>query len=441
MTNRSYNRRQFIRMVGVAAATGSLWACGGAGSQRVTSQPTQATLEEFSALMWQVSPTTDRNFKQRAQTFNDTHKGRYKVNFQLLPYDQYWQKIPLAYSANRPYDVYFWDVQAYGHFKKGMLLDVQPYLDKAGMFDKDKYPTKLFEVWRLDGSHMYAVPENIQTVALYYNQKMFDQAGIKYPDESWTWDDFLATAQKLTIRQGNKVVQWGVDPGVLQVWWGLQVLSWDQGSAFFDKIVEPTKFQMQDPVNIKALQFVQDLIWKEHVAPNAAQRASISQNVGPFQAGRTAMFFGGSWDMSPLSQASFKWGMVPWPKWNGKRVTPYWLGGWVISKKSKVPDAAFEWARWSATDFQMTMAKQHDWIPILNSARLSKESLEGQPQGYRLVLDAVTSSEAKLGDLYTTNNQQIVFEVFGPVLDQLWNNKITPEQAAKTIDEKANKLL
>jgi len=33
---------------------------------------------------------------------------------------------------------------------------------------------------------------------MFYNKKLFDQAGISYPSGDWTWEDFLAIAQKLT---------------------------------------------------------------------------------------------------------------------------------------------------------------------------------------------------------------------------------------------------
>ena len=43
--------------------------------------------------------------------------------------------------------------------------------------------------------------------------------------------------------------------------------------------------------------------------------------------------------------------------------------------------------------------------------------------------------------MYHGKGQQIINEVINPTLDQLWNNKLTPEEAAKQIDDKANALL
>ncbi|MFQ9480465.1 MAG: extracellular solute-binding protein [Oscillospiraceae bacterium] len=44
---------------------------------------------------------------------------------------------------------------------------------------------------------MYGVPKDKDTVCLVYNKEMFDQAGVAYPDENWTWDDLTEASQKI----------------------------------------------------------------------------------------------------------------------------------------------------------------------------------------------------------------------------------------------------
>ena len=44
----------------------------------------------------------------------------------------------------------------------------------------------------------YGLPWIAQPVMLYYNPKLFADAGVEPPDENWTWDDFKAAAAKLT---------------------------------------------------------------------------------------------------------------------------------------------------------------------------------------------------------------------------------------------------
>jgi multiple sugar transport system substrate-binding protein len=457
MHNR-WNRRQFLK--GMAAGAGSLLAaslaaCGTTGAPAAPGAADSGATEaggaaeapaqtggvkNVRALAWSNGPAIDEHFNQRVKAFNAAHEGAVSVDLQFLPYDQYWQKIDLAYASNQPYDIYYWDVQAYAHYKKGLLSDLQPYLQtKPDILDSANYPVHLYEPWKFDGAHLYGMPENLQTMVLFFNKDLFDKAGYKYPDENWTWDDVLTAARQLTIREGDRVTQWGMDMGDMSIWWGLQTLSWAQDDAFFDKVLEPTKFNMSSPANVQSMRFIQDLIWKEKVAPNAAQRQAVGQDVGIFQSGKTAIYPGGGWNIASYASLPFKWDIAPLPKWKTKRVVPYWLGGWVIPKDSKVADAAFEYAHWSATAFQPQMAKDHDWVPLQNKARTSPEMLAGMPEGFKVSLDAISS--AKIGDLYHRNSQQILNEVLGPVLTQVWENKLTPEEAGKQIDEQANELL
>ena len=46
---------------------------------------------------------------------------------------------------------------------------------------------------------------------LFYNKDAFDAAGLEYPNENWTWDDFLAAAKALTIDKNGdgEIDQWG----------------------------------------------------------------------------------------------------------------------------------------------------------------------------------------------------------------------------------------
>jgi multiple sugar transport system substrate-binding protein len=432
------SRRSFLSSAAIAAGAAGLAplaACSSGGGETSSS----GGLTKIRVLAWSNGPTIDANFKNRVKAFNAAHKGKIEATPQLLPYDQYWQKIQLAYSAREPYDVYFWDIQAYGHYKKGLLASVQEQISQSPLLDGGKYPVDLYEPWKFDGSNMFGVPENVQSMVFFYNKDLFAKAGLATPDENWTWDDVLEAADKLTIREGNKTTQWGMATGDLTVWWGLQTLSWAQDIAFVDKELEPTKFLMSDPRNVTTMKFVQDLIYTHKVAPNAAQAEAFAQDVNPFATGRVAMVAAGGWNMSAFNQLDFEWAIAPLPKFGTMRVAPYWLGGWMIPKSTDTQDAAFKYALWSASDFQPQMAKDHDWIPLRTAERTSNEMVSGMPEGFAESLTQLESS--RIGDIYHTNNQQIVEEVFNPTFDLLWANKITPEQAAKQIDEKGNALL
>ena len=107
-------------------------------------------------------------------------------------------------------------MQAYGHYKRDLLLNLQPMIDASQVFDPVDYPVELFDVWRLDGENLYALPENLQSMSLYYNTTIFDQAGATVPDDTWTWDQVVEAGKALTVRDGDRVSQYGLDVGTMR---------------------------------------------------------------------------------------------------------------------------------------------------------------------------------------------------------------------------------
>ncbi|NTV64105.1 MAG: extracellular solute-binding protein, partial [Oscillochloris sp.] len=82
---------------------------------------------------------------------------------------------------------------------KDYPLDTSIYL--PGVLDPGKWAGK-----------QYLLPKDYTPLAVYYNKKIFDQFGVAYPKDGWTWDDFLHTAQALTkdINGDGQSDIWGV---------------------------------------------------------------------------------------------------------------------------------------------------------------------------------------------------------------------------------------
>jgi multiple sugar transport system substrate-binding protein len=447
MSNLSENALTRRRLLGGLAGSAVMATMAGCGGGSTGNQPAPAPTStevvgrtNLEIYAWSNGPTIDANFKKRVQLFNEEHKGKFTAKINFLPYDQYWQKVQLQYAAQKPFDIYFWDVQAYAHYKKGLIFNEQPVIDTTPMVDPAKYPTNLYEPWKFDGQNLFCVPENIQSTALFYNKDHFDEVGLEYPDASWTWDKVIEVAPQLQKSSGSKVTRWGLDIGTLGIWWGIQTLAWAVGTAFVDKALEPTAFQMTDPKIVESMRFVQDLMWDKHIAPRPEERAAVTANNGGFASGAYSIVPGATWDIAAFSQMKNKWAMAPMPSYQGQpSVPPYWLGGWVIPQKSGALTAAQTFAIWSATTFQPQMAKDHDWIPLQNEARTSEEMLKGMPEGFVEAMEALPN--ARIGDFYTANMQQIFNEVFTPNFDQFLNNKLTAEQAAQKMQDAGTKLL
>jgi len=102
-----------------------------------------------------------------------------------------------------------------------------------------------------------AIPSLIDDLAVVYNKKLFDQAGLQYPSPDWTWDDFRATAKKLTDKgKGQFGTGW---PGVgdEDTVWRIWPFVWQQGGEILSSDGKSVGFS--GPTGLKALQTVYDM--------------------------------------------------------------------------------------------------------------------------------------------------------------------------------------
>jgi multiple sugar transport system substrate-binding protein len=81
-------------------------------------------------------------------------------------------------------------------------LDLQPLIDADSNFNLDDYPAALLTPYQ-QGGQLHGLPWGIIFRVLVYNKDAFDAAGLPLPTGTWTLDDFLNAAQKLTSGSGD----------------------------------------------------------------------------------------------------------------------------------------------------------------------------------------------------------------------------------------------
>ncbi len=69
-----------------------------------------------------------------------------------------------------------------------ILLDLTDYVEKSEKIKLDNYPEEISDIYIADDGRVLGVPKDVGTSALWFNKTMFDEAGIEYPDETWTWE-------------------------------------------------------------------------------------------------------------------------------------------------------------------------------------------------------------------------------------------------------------
>jgi ABC-type glycerol-3-phosphate transport system substrate-binding protein len=221
--------------------------------------------------------------------------------------------------------------------EKGMALDLDPYIKRSMKAEElaDFYPGPL-EGMKVEGKQM-ALPAYINTNLMFLNRDQLNEAGLSYPDDNWTREQFLEYAQKLTKRQGQEVERWGFDmpfDGIdrLVSW------IWSMGGELHDP-KDVTRFLFDQPKTIEAVTFMHDLIWKHRVAPaNTDMRWGLSL-ADAFINGKTAIVMGASGDAATYSLRinAFNWDFAPLTKGPGGYGARISMDGYMISRETKIP--------------------------------------------------------------------------------------------------------
>ncbi len=226
----------------------------------------------------------------------------------------------------------------------------------------------------------YLLPKDFSPMAIYYNKKLFDEAGVAYPAEGWTWDDLLATAQALTKTDASgNVVQWGIQlPGPWTT--GFEYWVAAAGGSLISE--DGTNFvgYMDSPEVQNAVQFYADLYNKHKVAPPPADMNAFGGGNSEFDNGTAAMRLFGRWPQSGMKEnPNIDLGVAPLPAGADRAGVLFW-GGFGISSLSDNPEAAWRFLRYYTGAEGAAVWK--DWaLPTVKSVAeesgLSTDPIEG----------------------------------------------------------------
>jgi multiple sugar transport system substrate-binding protein len=255
----------------------------------------------------------------------------------------YYTKLQTNLAGGTAADL-LWLSQEYiaGYAQKGVLLDISDRLAKddrpAAKLD-DYYPSVLQTAQYENKT--YGLPWIAQPVMLYYNPKLFADAGVEPPNENWTWDDFKAAAAKLTkdTDGDGKADQFGT---AFNGWPPIQMFIWQAGGEVISE--DKTKSPLDSPEALAGAQFYGDIIYNPEYA--ATEDVIKEQGFGELaKNGRVAMFYGGAGDDLDYAHtkdpkfAELKIALVP--KGPQSRATFAWTASTVINAATANPDQAY----------------------------------------------------------------------------------------------------
>ena len=180
-----------MKMKKVLAAALSL-AC--ASTLFATTAVTASAADKKEVVIWDYFETDAQ--KQMMQSLIDgfnASQDEYEASHVYVPFADYEKQLTLGIASGELPDLVILDGCGMASFiQLGLFGDISD-----ADINWDEYMEGPMESTMLDGKH-YGIPFATNCTALYYNKDLFDAAGIDYPDENTTWDEFHEMAKALT---------------------------------------------------------------------------------------------------------------------------------------------------------------------------------------------------------------------------------------------------
>jgi multiple sugar transport system substrate-binding protein len=313
------------------------------GSSDATTQPATTSGEKVPIRLATWAGVEESQELQAVIDKINAQSTTYQIVHEPQPADFY-TKIQTNLAGGTAADL-IWLSQEYiaGYADKGVLLDITDRLaaDSRPAAKLDDYFPDVLQTAQYNG-RTYGLPWIAQPVMLYYNPKLFADAGVEEPNENWTWDDFKTAAEKLT-RDTNGDGQIDVYGTAFNSWPPIHMFIWQAGGEVVseDRKTSP----IDSPEAIAGAQFYKDIIYNPKYA--APQSVITEQGFGELaKNGKVAMFFGGAADDLDYAHskdarfAEMKVTLVP--KGPKNRQTFAWTASTVINAATKSPDAAYQ---------------------------------------------------------------------------------------------------
>ncbi|MFT4216405.1 MAG: sugar ABC transporter substrate-binding protein [Micropruina sp.] len=441
-------RRTFVTAVAAAVALGAA-GCSPAAQQQSQSSASTGAPVTVTVRLWdeQVQKAYDASFAEfTKQNPNIT------VKTVLVPWADYFTKLRTDVSGGNADDIFMMNgsyLQPY--VTSGALMEIGSDFDA----EKGEWVPAAVEQYTRDGK-LWGVPQLTDGgIAVYYNKKLLDDAGIT-PEQlsGLTWapgggsdDTLLPILKKLTVDSSGKRGDESGFNGAKPKQWGysaaqdLQGIYYNfigsNGGQFQD---DTGKFVFSSAESTAAFQYIVDLINKYKVSPaasNTNDNGDFTKN--QFLQGKIALFQSGVYNLKNVSDgAEFEWGIAPLPA--GPKGAVSVVNSVIVSgnAKSKNPDATKKVLQW------MGSAEGATFIGSTGAAMPAVTSAQSAFTDYWKSKNVDPSQFAKQGGMPAISapageNYGAAFSAWKPTFNEIFLGRTPVADGLKKAEAAANK--
>ncbi len=327
-------------------------------------------------------PAEVQAYQDLAATFEAENPGA-KVNLTIIPgQSDYRTRVAADFAAGTPADVVLMNYRRFPPYAaKGALTSLDSYLANSTLISPEDFYTQSLDAFAWQGKIM-CIPQNLSSLVVYYNKELFDQVNLPYPENDWTWDDFLQAALALTrdLDGDGQADQHGV--GFEAVLARFAPFIWQHGGEVTNNDIKPTALALDWPLSREAVTWVTELQTKHHAMPNAEEEAS-EDSESRFMNGRLGMYLNSRRVVPDLRQINtFDWDVAPLPR-DEHIASVLHADGYCMSAIAKNKDLAWKFIEFANSPAgQIIVAATGRSVPSLKSVAESPAFLDpGQKPG------------------------------------------------------------
>jgi multiple sugar transport system substrate-binding protein len=439
MTATHRTSHRVIRAVGAAVTAvvviATLAACG--SSQGPSTVDTKAKVH---LTMWTGQEEVAETILEKlAKEFEKKHPN---VTIDVSPgassTDDLLQKMSASFAGGTYPDISYafgsWASQLEG---SGRTLDITKQV-AAPSVKWDEFSSAARATARPTGKKTIGFPAVVDNISLMYNKTIFDKAGVAYPTDKWSWDDFRTAAKQLTDPSTNTFGYAYSVSGSEETTWQFWPHLWQNGGSILSKDGKKATFDSQ--AGVDALTSLRDMAVTDNSVYIDQTDTKFAQL---FSSDRVGMITSGPWQLSDFKTAGVKYGVTILPGTNGDHETVSGPDIWALFDHKDANRAywSYQFAEW------LTSAAQDErWnveignLPIrsseIDSAAFTKQ-VATYP-GLDIMADnAVNAKQARP----TVAGYNALSEAIGSAISKVLQNDGDPAEQLKAAAVKATKAL
>ncbi|MEV6489229.1 sugar ABC transporter substrate-binding protein [Actinoplanes sp. NPDC051633] len=358
-------------------------------------------------------------------------------------------RLATSIAGGAPPDLFLMNYRFYGQLAvKGAIEPLDERIAASNAIEPADYYPVAMNAFSWQGRQL-CLPQNVSSLAVYYNRSLFEKFGVPLPKAGWTWNDLLATATAMTRDANGAVIRGaesegaarrpavhglGIEPSIIR----LAPFVWSNGADIVDDPARPTRLTLDTPAAREALKNLIELRLAYGVVPTD-EEVEAEDDESRFANGRLAMLFSSRRSTTTFrSITGFEWDVASMPIYRQPAGVLH-SDAYCLTRGSKNKDAAWSFMEYAVSaEGQRIIAATGRTVPSHIGVSTSPAFLgpAQPPRSAKVFLDAIPTVRA----LPTVSTWPEIEDVTGGILENALYRGDRLDDVIRQLDEQTRPL-